>query len=529
MPSPELSNGTYYLRLHVPNDIASRAEGMTLHVPVGDALRAAKVGKVVKVSLRTKAFDEAKLRFTKAYAAILQQWEAIRTGPTEVAFKTLNAIAGQHYREVVQMLEEEPGEAAIWEAHRGLLVRLDESPEARHQWYGPTADKLLSAHGINADQTSRTRLIEELHAVSKQYGDVNLRRAKGDFRPDPDADRFASLPHKASEKQSAAKPDAVLSITNLFEFWKRDHLAAGKSPRTVNDFAHKARSLIEFVGHDDALAVSSETIADWCDHLVHTKGNSARTVSQKYLAVIKLIFALGVEKRKLKESPAKDVKVRFSKPKKARSQGFTDAEALSILTTALADPETLGRRTEENKRAIRWIPWICAFTGARVTEIAQLRTVDLIEENGVLCLRITPEAGSVKTGRFRIVPLHPQLIDMGLPVMIRALPQGPIFYHLRPHKGVQPDPVERSQNVGAKVGEWVRKVAGVTDPVVQPNHAWRHRFKTTAREVGIDIEVRDAIQGHEDGRSASDYGETTIKAMKIAIDKLPRFEMRTAE
>lgn len=159
----------------------------------------------------------------------------------------------------------------------------------------------------------------------------------------------------------------------------------------------------------------------------------------------------------------------------------------------------------------------------------QMRTDDLVVEQGVTCLRITPEAGSVKTGKYRIVPVHPQLIEMGLPAMIRALPAGPVFYSAAPIRGKPADPVERAQSAGAKVGQWVRDVVGITDSAVQPNHAWRHRFKTIAREADIDLEVRDAIQGHEDGRAASDYGEVTVKAMWAAIQKLPRVPVKQLE
>ncbi|MDH2327506.1 hypothetical protein QCN27_11580 [Cereibacter sp. SYSU M97828] len=146
-------------------------------------------------------------------------------------------------------------------------------------------------------------------------------------------------------------------------------------------------------------------------------------------------------------------------------------------------------------------------------------------DHGTLCLRITPEAGSVKTGRYRVVPMHPQLVEMGLPEMIRSLPDGPIFYSTAPIRGKPANPVERAQSAGAKVGQWVRKVVGITDPDVQPSHAWRHRFKTIAREAGIDVEIRDAIQGHEDGRAASDYGEVTIRAMRDAIRRLEPIEV----
>jgi len=61
----------------------------------------------------------------------------------------------------------------------------------------------------------------------------------------------------------------------------------------------------------------------------------------------------------------------------------------------------------------------------------------------------------------------------------------------------------RAEAVSGKVSQWVRKVAGVDDPKVQPTHGWRHRFKTVDRETGIAPEYLDAWQGHEDGRAAS--------------------------
>jgi integrase len=527
MPSPELINGRFYLRLHVPNDVAQNAQGKTLHIPVADKVHAVSVGKVVKVSLRTNRFEEAKARFSLAYAAVVRQWDALRNGPVTLPHRTLVALAGQFYREIVAIVDEEPGETSVWDAVHDLHTRLDADQQFRHDWYSKSADGLLAANGLNADEGSKVRLIEELHRTSKQWAALNYRKAQGDYRPDPDATRFPPLSVVLVAPPTSEPKADTLTLLELFELWEKDHLANGKSPRTVKDFKQKVQSLIRFLGHEDALRVTSANISDWCEDLKHVQGIGARTVSQKYLSLIKLIYQIGFEKQKVKDNPAKDIKVRYTKPRKNRSSGFTDVEAIAILQATIASGETKGRTTEENRRAIRWLPWICAFTGARITEAAQLRTVDLIEEGGILCLRITPEAGSVKTGNYRIVPLHPQLLDIGLPEMIRSLPPGPIFYHLKPFRGVAADPVERAQNAGAKVGEWVRKVVKITDTELQPNHAWRHRFKTVAREVGMDGEIRDAIQGHEDGRAASDYGEVTIKAMWNALQALPRYDVTT--
>lgn len=87
MPNPELINGNYYLRLHVPKDVAEKARGTTVAIPVGDAIKYQKVGSVVKVSLLTKVAAEAKHRFTKALAAVEAHWESLRSGPVKLTHK----------------------------------------------------------------------------------------------------------------------------------------------------------------------------------------------------------------------------------------------------------------------------------------------------------------------------------------------------------------------------------------------------------------------------------------------------------
>ncbi|MBL9049310.1 MAG: hypothetical protein JNK19_04275 [Tabrizicola sp.] len=548
MPNPELINGNYYLRLHVPKDVATKAKGTTVAIPVGDTIRYQKVGSVVKVSLQTKVAAEAKQRFTQALAAVEAHWDSLRHGPVKLTHKQCVGLAGELYSDFVRVSDDNPGPPDLWKQIRKwdeeaktprlrpIETLMVPKPKPNADWsvekrFGGFADVMLQRHKLQVDAASRWQLVLQIATALDKATAVILRKAEGDYSDSGETNAFPQfVPPSPADSVAAPTSKTELktgrvSISQLFGLWELDHLAAGKSPRTVKDFRHKSASLIRFLGHEDAERVTPEDISNWCDDLKLNQGISPRTVSQKYLAVVKLIYAIGVEKRKIKDNPAKDYKVRHTKPKKTRSAGFTDAEALAILRATLADDHSQGRRSEENRRAIRWLPWICAFTGARITEAAQLRTIDLIEEGGILCLRITPEAGSVKTGNYRTVPLHPQLLDMGLPAMIRSLPPGPIFYHLKPFRGVAADPVERAQNAGAKVGVWVRKVVKITDPVLQPNHAWRHRFKTVAREVGMDVEIRDAIQGHEDGRAASDYGEVTIKAMWNALQAFPRYDV----
>ena len=510
-PFKHPKTGVYYFRQRTPADLI------------------AVIGKrEVGWSLRTKDPEQAKALNAIAVQKQAMVWERHRKRPEPLPHMQIVALSGILYRDFMAMLEQEPGEPEIWENMLSLLEKATASPERFEKWYGSEADRLLLEQGIVTDEGSRSRLMTEVYRAMRQWAEQQFKRANGDYSPDPNASRFPSP--SVLSNIAPKRDDTGPTIRGLFKLWERDHLANGKSVRTVGDFRHKVEALIEYLDHDDAQRVTPENIADWCDHLRHEKGLAARTVSQKYLTVIKVIFGVAVEKRKLKENPAKENKVRFAKPQRTRPKGFTEDEARSILTAALANPDTLGGRSEENKRAIRWGPWVCAFTGARITELMQLRTDDLLFETvdglRIPYLRITPEAGSVKSDNYRIVPVHPQLLAMGLVEMIQSLPAGPVFYNLKPFRGKAADPVERAQNAGAKVGTWVRENVQIADKRLQPNHAWRHRFKTVARDVGIAPEYSDAITGHEDGRASSDYGETTLKALWREIQKLPQWDVQ---
>lgn len=508
-PYKHPKTGVYYFRQRVPTD-----------------LRALLGDKIVSRSLGTKDPEAAKLANASEVQKQAMIWERQRKKPEPIPHAQIVALSGIVYRDFMAMLELEPGEPSIWVAVLKLLDKVAAAPDGLEKWYGPDADRLFLEQGIVTDDHSRKRLLKEIDSAMRQAAEEQQKRANGDYSPDPKADRFPTL--SFGSKPSAAEEPTGPSITALFKLWERDHLAAGKSARTVGDFRQKIDSLKEWLGHDDALKVSPEAIADWCEHLRHKKNLQARTVSQKYLAVAKLVFKLAVEKRKLKTNPADGNVVRFTKPKRTRSPGYTDAEAKIILQAALTSNEGIEKWSDESRRAVRWGPWICAFTGARIAEIMQMRTEDLLVEmidgKAVPCLRITPEAGSVKSGNFRIVPLHPQLLDIGFVEMVRSLPNGPVFYNPKTNRKEVPAEA-RARNAGSRVWRWVREVVKITDTRLQPNHAWRHRFKTLARDFDIAAEYRDAIQGHEDGRAASDYGETTLKVLWREVQKLPRVDI----
>jgi len=237
------------------------------------------------------------------------------------------------------------------------------------------------------------------------------------------------------------------------------------------------------------------------------------------------VFAWAVGQRLLAHNPFKEV--RITVPRKARKRedkAFSPEEAKVILSAALAiEPKT------KAQAAKRWVPWLCAYSGARAGEITQLRGADVITE-GIPAIKITPEAGTVKTGKPRTVPLHEHLLAQGFLEFVKASGKGPLFYNSNPKRLRTSGPAEatnppkaRSVKARERIAEWVREL-GVTDQELQPNHAWRHTFMSIARRHGVTRENLYSITGHTAKDVGESYGTPTLVDKAEALKKFPRYE-----
>lgn len=256
------------------------------------------------------------------------------------------------------------------------------------------------------------------------------------------------------------------------------------------------------------------------------KSLSARTVSDVYLSTVRSLFKSAVENDRLPENVAATVRQPKARKVYSRERGYTDAEATKVLKASRGyapKPDEFGHIREHHSTSNmkRWIPLLCAFTGARVTEIIQLRKEDIHEVDGYFLARITPDAGTVKAGGYRDVPLHRQIIEEGFSEFVKKAAPGPLF-----HNAIEPEKYRRATMMAStKLAKWLRE-SKLTPEGLQPNHAWRHRFKTQCRELGISDRVVDAIQGHAGKTAGDNYGDVTTAAKARLIEALPSYELR---
>ena len=528
----------------IPADVRSRAVGVTLAIPVGSATVQRTISATtesVRLSLQTREPAEAKIRQATIASYFETVWRALRQ-PEAVSLtnREATALAGELYRawaggegcEKTIAIEltpqgnwvpatvtpEEEGVYFKSAAKHLATIRERADSQGLEPALGAIVDSLLLAKGIaGVDDNSRLILLQAFHLALRDALELRERNAGGDYSPDPKAERF---PEWARPNAAASPQSPKASLKGMLEEWWREAQATGRKPSTYDSYRNTMAAFAAFLKHDDAGRVTPEDVLRFKDHRLATinprngKPISARTVNDSDLSGLKTVFEWAVRNRKMAANPAKGVTIKVGKRQKLRSKGLTDAEAIAILTVAAA--HDVGREQPQTRAAKRWVPWLLAYTGARLGEIAQLRKQDLTQEGSHWAVTITPDAGTVKTNEARTVVLHEHLVELGFCAFVSAAPAGHLF--LKPGKGGEVrGPLRGLKN---RLAAFARAI--VTDPNVAPNHGWRHRFKTVGMEAGIAPRILDAIQGQAARTAADNYGDVTIRTMAAAIARLPR-------
>jgi integrase len=159
------------------------------------------------------------------------------------------------------------------------------------------------------------------------------------------------------------------------------------------------------------------------------------------------------------------------------------------------------------------------YTGSRIGEMTQLRKEDVIELGGVRALRITPEAGTVKDREFRVLPVHPRLIELGFLAFVVGAPEGPLYFDPKRRRHTDAK-TPQSELVAGDLSAWSRTV-GLGDPrLLRPLHALRHRFMTCARRAGMAEQYVEAIAGHSPGSRNRSYGSFPPKVLHRELVRL---------
>ena len=487
---------------------------------------------------------QAKARLGEWQAEVETQIERIRAAAKgtgqPLTIRNALALSGRWYEWFLARHDDDPGSVEHWAERKEHLTERVwyphasrehlEDPDADTNWpwtqwpevrdavRPEVAEMALAATFLASEGLALTTGASVLFidAVSQRlftaYA-VLEQRANGDYSRDAYPDTF---PAYVDQRHSAANSMSCWDLFGAYVAARKP--AAGTISRWRAVFKHLLAAYPSAAG-----ALTEENARAWKDTLVTPK-RRAVTVDAVWLPAAKTVFAWGVLQKHIRTNPFSSVKIDVPKSIVLREDGkaFKPEEAQVILRASSAITNT----KDAFPRAKRWAMWLCAYSGARSGEITQLRGADVTKRGGFYVMKLTPEAGSIKTSNARTVPLHEHLIAQGFIEFVRAQGDGPLFYNVRAAKDTEADPLNPDQSPSIKtrgrLGYWVREL-GITDPEVGPTHGWRHLFQQIADRVGIAEKISDRITGHAPASTGRKYGPATVEDMAEALKKFPRY------
>lgn len=546
-PQKHEKTGVYQLRRRVPLDLVDL------------------VGKrEIKRSLGTKDRNEAAIRHAKALADLDEEWRLLRDGPKEFTADTAAALANDVAERWITRYRDTPLNQVYWRTDLADQVPLVDlgvdakgylepgawlTRHAEGEWIPPTPYDLGNHTLLDPEITPGRRMLllvmktaaiatkrnnwklddgarlRVVQAVASGFQDASLhlrRFVQSRDYSDPLASWHSeapslntnehiskSLPSESAPKSTTkrnpppkpAPSDIVLPFDVILELWKRER---DPKPKTVYEYERHLTKFAKFLSHSDASLVKDIDVIGWKDQLLED-GLSWKTIQGSCLAAISTMFQAAVGARRLQSNPARGVSGR-QKAKRSNRRGFNDEEARRILAAAASQTDPV----------LKFIPLLCAYSGARVAEASQLRKQDVFNEDGIWCMRFTEEAGSVKTeASERRVPLHDAILKTDFLHFVGQQKEGPLFTTIKVDKFGS-----RRTNGSKIISRFIRGL-DINDPSVAPSHSWRHRFKSLGREHGLRQDVEGAIIGHAPQSVGDSYGAFSLRAMKGEIDKIP--------
>ena len=497
--------GIYWLRKRIPDDLC----------PL--------LGKrEEKQSLGTRDPNEAKRVHAQALAELAERWANLRSGARALSEREAHELVAPAYEWWVNAHRDNPSDQKIWKSehfgklwdyHDGSIYtdlpfaeqnrRMDEDGYldliTMEAFCHDKVDELLSQRGLKVDELSR-RKIEKAFGAAIQRASLTLAKlAIGQLEALMGSP--ASPTHYEFGSQAAISSDP-LKFETLVAGW-----AAERRPmqKTIYEYKRVMRDLAGFLGHDDARRVSPKDLVAWKAKMIEASLHP-KTIQGAKLGPIRAILQWAVDNQLLPINPATRVTIHVKTRAGESKRGFDDAEAAIILAAAQREADPVKR----------WVPLLGAYSGARVSEICQLRVEDIAQLSGIWCMKFAPEAGSLKTaGSERVVPLHPAVVEAGFLQFVSKSAAGPLFSTLPPDVFGK-----RGGNATKIIGRWVRGL-GLTDARISPSHSWRHRFKTLGRRHGLMPDIVNAITGHHRKTVADSYGEFPVDALYREIAKIP--------
>lgn len=506
--------GRYYARLVVPVALRPFLNNKSeLRTPLGadrhvalQKLPAAVLSLQLQIGTARESAARAPNRRSRPFRPLSPDEIAVIEYQSQIEF---DAEIRQHYHQYAELGADADEARRFRDGFAGKL-----SDSALDQLVGWRIERQRIAGNTNVEKgTPEWRVLAQALCLSSYEAMLRQdERDNGNFSGKPVHPRLAdALANQAQIERPSTRFDDVIGA----EVKRRSEGRHAKPlpDRTVRKYRVACSEFAKFRNSDDASTVTAIEGKRWIETMQSDGRLSNRTIGQK-LQNVATVLTWGrqndPENFHPNGNPITGVKRPDYVTPPSDLSAFTMEEAALVLRAARI----------EDKAFLRWIPWLCAYSGMRVSEAGALRKEDFFKHDGRWFWRVTTIGRRrLKTGGSeRRIPVHPTLEKEGLIAFVENAPPGELF------RGTNNKPISVQQRLSG----WIRKLIPQASRLeLMPNHGWRHLFEDLCRRDGMPEEARQYITGRSDGKSRSMYGKSDVMLPGLvnAMDNIRPIEL----
>jgi integrase len=305
----------------------------------------------------------------------------------------------------------------------------------------------------------------------------------------------------------------------FYDHLQRDPKAAPRKS-TIDGHRNRVNAFVEHCGDLPLAAITRRTASDFLDAVGKARALSNQTLNS-YASTLQNVFKRAIAAGRFEgNNPFDDLDDR--KAVRTVVDAFTVDELQAIFD---ALPREVKPATHTPATALPWIAAICAYSGMRREEAAQLTVADIknLPANGNSLYAFDVHNGDdghklKNESSARTLPIHSALLNAGLLDYVAALPQdGPLFPGLTRRES-------KDDKLGGRVGELFGKLIkriGINRPKGHKVtfHSFRHSATHAMEANGAAVADIHRVTGHYmESIALRVYSGPTLYRVKAAVE-----------
>ncbi|MGX7947922.1 DUF6538 domain-containing protein [Oleidesulfovibrio alaskensis] len=509
--------------------------------------------KVVKMSLKTGRKHLAKRKAGQLASAVRKFLERAKESES-VDKQTLQRNLRTYLKYLIEMddalraapieIEDEAGLSQFFldKVQKGMTT-------ANNTSIKPFVDEFLSMSGLEpipTDSMEYHLLARQIHKALAQFAQVGKLRAEGDVIAEqeyldklfPD-ETFVAHAHPValSTPPTSTQPSTPQFDPTPIAEVIGDFIKAGdRTPETNVKYDFAIREFMAITGAVNLEEVDHPMVRSYVEilqalppnysknfpdmtvlevaKLGHEQTVTARTVNDK-IGIMGRFFRWAINQGYIETNYADGKRLPKGKPQYSTHEPWTIEDIQKMLDAPQYVKDSFRSPYQF------WMVPLALYTGARQSELAQLRCEDLYETDGLWCIRIHPNtedvSSRVKTVKaIRTIPLHPVLVEeLNFPAFVKRVRK-------EGHDRIFPEIKPRQGKYGKVVSQWFndrfKKKLDLQPPragLKKDFHSFRNNFINAAKQARVPVEMIEETVGHA---SALGYRQQSMSGDFYAED-----------